>query len=96
MIKKIPNSIIFGLRLILMGPGFALLAVAFSLLFLVLATLLLISLSGVLALAAVLSGALFIAGGTLLWPIRKYARAWIAGTFSALLVTFLNKKKDPP
>ena len=96
MTKEMPDSIVFYLRLILMGPGIALLAVAFALLLLVLATLLLVSLSGILAVAAVLAGALFIVGGALLWPIRKYARSWIAGAFSALLVTLVNKLKDRP
>ena len=96
MTKKVPDAIVFGIRLILMGPGIALLAIAFALLLLVLATLLLISLSGILALAAVLAGALFIVGGTILWPIRKYASAWIVGALSALLLTLVNKPKDTP
>lgn len=71
MTKKMPDSIVFGLRLILMGPGIALLAVAFALLLLVLATLLLVSLSGILAVAAMLSGALFIVGVPFCGPLRN-------------------------
>lgn len=96
MTKRVPESIRFGVRLVLLGPGIAILVVATALLLLVLAVLLLVSLSGVLALAAALAGLLFIIGGTLLWPVRKYARTWIAGALSALMVILVNKTKDRP
>lgn len=93
MIKKEKSSSIrFGLSLLLLAPGLALVGSAIGLALLSLAVLLFISLSGVLAIAFVAAGFLFIVGGIFLWPVRNVAKGLFWSAVSALAAGVLSKK----
>ena len=91
-----PSSIRFGISLILLAPGLALIGAAIGLALLALAVLLFISLSGVIAIALVAAGILFLLGGIFLWPVRKTATAMLCGALSSMFaVWWAHRNKGP-